>query len=138
MKDKYVILLYLSFRESKFQFLESLLVCFLCFIVSFCLSHFSVGCQSIYWICGLTHCVHSLVTESPWTKCESIHQDQYHLAPTLGNFCEKFSIVKLHNFFHWELLNKMWIDPFVKISILALIWFNSYGLMNQGHFHNFL
>ena len=56
----------------------------------FCLSLFSVGCRSICWICGSIHCVHSLVTESPWTNWGSIHQDRYHLLPTLRNFREKF------------------------------------------------
>ena len=63
---------------------------FFCVLSSvFCLSHFSVGCRLICWICGSIHCVHSLVIENPWTKCGSIHQDRYHLALTLRNFREK-------------------------------------------------
>ena len=116
------------------------------FIVNFfCLSHFSIGCRSICWMCGSIHCVHSLVTESPWTMCGSIHQDRYHLTPTLRNFFVK-SFLQLHKFVPSPRALERCVDrstkidttyAFVSNSIFALIWFNFFGLMNQGYFRNF-
>ncbi|KAL6327657.1 hypothetical protein AAG906_022220 [Vitis piasezkii] len=72
--------------------------------------------------------------------CGSIHQDRYHLTPTLRNFFVK-SFLQLHKFVPSPSALERCVDrstkidttyAFVSNSIFALIWFNSFGLMNQG------
>ena len=146
MKNKYVILLCLNFSRSIFSFWKACW-CICCDFSSVFACHFLVGCWLIYWIFGSIHCVHSLVTKSPWTNLGSINQDRYHLYlifHTLSQFSSNLAYSNLCDYVSPRVHDQK-LDRSIKInttyalvknSIFASNWLYSYGLIDEGHFHN--